>query len=98
MLILIGISVHQQQEVCDREVWGWGVTYQLEHGGLVAQYGNTDTDTDTNTDTDTEGLIRAAKKSPEALELAGMSLGPLHCALNTPRHLNLGNGQELGEA
>ena len=30
MLILIGISVHQQQEVCDREVWGWGVAYQLE--------------------------------------------------------------------
>jgi len=27
-----------------------------------------------------------------------MSLGPLHCALNTPRHRNLGNGQELGEA
>jgi hypothetical protein len=24
------ISVHQQQEVCDREVWGWGVAYQLE--------------------------------------------------------------------
>ena len=21
---------HQQQEVCDREVWGWGVAYQLE--------------------------------------------------------------------
>jgi hypothetical protein len=55
-------------------------------------------DTDTDTGTDTEGLIRAAKNSPEALELAGMSLGPLHCALNTPRHLNLGNGQELGEA
>jgi len=30
MLILIGISVHQQHEVCDREVWGWGVAYQLE--------------------------------------------------------------------
>jgi len=30
MLILIGISVHHQQEVCDREVWGWGVAYQLE--------------------------------------------------------------------
>ena len=30
MLILIGISVHQQQEVCDCEVWGWGVAYQLE--------------------------------------------------------------------
>jgi hypothetical protein len=30
MLILFGISVHQQQEVCDREVWGWGVAYQLE--------------------------------------------------------------------
>ena len=54
---------------------------------LVAQYRNTDTDTDT--DTDTGGLIRAAKNSPEALELAGMSLEPLHCALNTPRHLNL---------
>jgi len=48
-------------------------------------------DTDTDTGTDTEGLIRAAKNSPEALELAGMSLGPLHCALNTPRHLNLGS-------
>ena len=30
MLILISISVHQQQEVCDREAWGWGVAYQLE--------------------------------------------------------------------
>ena len=30
MLILISISVHQQQEVCAREVWGWGVAYQLE--------------------------------------------------------------------
>jgi hypothetical protein len=30
MLILIDISVHQQQEVCGREVWGWGVAYQLE--------------------------------------------------------------------
>jgi hypothetical protein len=30
--------------------------------------------------TDPEGLIRAAKNSPEALELAGMCLGPLHCA------------------
>jgi hypothetical protein len=30
--------------------------------------------------TDPEGLKRAAKNSPEALELAGMSLGPLHCA------------------
>ena len=51
---------------------------------LVAQYGNTDTDTDTGTDTDMgtdpEGLKRAANNSPEALELAGMSLGPLHCA------------------
>ena len=35
MLILIGIYVHQQQEVCDREVWGWGVAYQLEHGGAA---------------------------------------------------------------
>ena len=30
MLTLIGISVHQQEEVCDREVWGWGVAYQLK--------------------------------------------------------------------
>ena len=30
MLILTDISVHQQQEVCNREVWGWGVAYQLE--------------------------------------------------------------------
>jgi hypothetical protein len=30
LLILIDISVHQQQEVCNREAWGWGVAYQLE--------------------------------------------------------------------
>jgi len=30
MLIFINISVHQQQEVCNRGVWGWGVAYQLE--------------------------------------------------------------------
>ena len=30
MLILIGISVHQQQGVCNRKVYGWGVAYQLE--------------------------------------------------------------------